>query len=889
MKDCTSEIDTCAGTKENDDDYKCYAKDENSDCTWTLLCSKVPKPASGSIECSDYPVSDSTKYKECVADTESNDNACKEVKYSCSEVPKLDDGTEVTCSEFDVTNKDTQICVQKTETRRVLGEGDEDEEAEEVPTQEYACEEKVLCGKTELTLEESATAETECPKYPTTSESKGGVKDTDNKCKEVYLCSKVTKEDKKNGNTITCSSLAVSDSSKYYCDDAPDSEETNLCKEVKYCEEATKDDNDKECKDRKTRDSNKICQPILGGESPCQAKYLCQKAPINAEGKCADYILEKDNNIYSCEEDTLSYPKCKEIILCNQVTEALVGTGTIDCSKFAISSVNKGNYVCIQNVGSTTSLCKEERLCSKITDLTNDSEEDCLKYPVEIANKDTHGCIRDGTACVEANFCHGNKDQCPKHPVPANKIETHTCIKKGEACIEETFCEKVKSIENGKTCSDYPVKIANSDTHICIENTGTTKADQPCQEIELCTDGKEKANGANCQDYPVAKEDRETKGCFLKDDSHCGPKDLCALVEASADPIDCSNYPVSWANRKTHKCVALTSTDPNNKACEEKEITFCLDTNADPQNCNDYPIKDDDGTKKCVKNEAAAAATPCTTETLKCAEKTTGATNAICAKLTLEDQNKDCKLNGDSCEEKEKETVEPTCLTETDVSKCNTYTFSDVTKKCVENTNKSEGQTTCIEQIKNCKEIEEGATNNICGKLKLEDNNKTCKSNGEACVEIEKTIADINCIEGEDNNACTYYKVADITTQKCVRNTNTTEGASICVEETLACEEVTTDATDEVCKKLTLENDEETVCKKDSKENKCVVITYCEHGNGASDDECGKFAVKGTNKECKKKKNEGVCEEVTKAQTNTGSGSLIRTSISLLLLFAILI
>ena len=198
-------------------------------------------------------------------------------------------------------------------------------------------------------------------------------------------------------------------------------------------------------------------------------------------------------------------------------------------------------------------------------------------------------------------------------------------------------------------------------------------------------------------------------------------------------------------------------------------------------------------------------------------------------------------------------------------------------------------ETTCIERIKNCKEIVKGATNNICGKLTLEDKTKACRSNGEACVEIEKTVAEINCTEGKDNSACTYYKVSDITTKKCVKNTDTTEGASTCIEETLSCEELTTDATDEVCKKLTLENDEETVCKKDSKENKCVVITYCEHGNGASDDDCGKFAVKDTNKECKKKKNEDVCEEVTKARPNNGSGSLIRVSISLLLLFAILI
>ena len=136
MKDCSEENACTDDTKPevNAEDYKCYAKDGNSECTWTHLCSKVPKTASDSIECSNYPVSDSSKYKECVADTESDTYACKEVKYSCKEVPKLDDETEVTCSEFDVTNKETQICVKKTKTRRVLTEGNGNEVGEEVPS-----------------------------------------------------------------------------------------------------------------------------------------------------------------------------------------------------------------------------------------------------------------------------------------------------------------------------------------------------------------------------------------------------------------------------------------------------------------------------------------------------------------------------------------------------------------------------------------------------------------------------------------------------------------------------------------------------------------------------------------------------------------------------------
>lgn len=46
MKDCPTD-DTCGGVRESDKeaDHARFAKDESSECTWTLYCSKVPKPS----------------------------------------------------------------------------------------------------------------------------------------------------------------------------------------------------------------------------------------------------------------------------------------------------------------------------------------------------------------------------------------------------------------------------------------------------------------------------------------------------------------------------------------------------------------------------------------------------------------------------------------------------------------------------------------------------------------------------------------------------------------------------------------------------------------------------------------------------------------------------
>lgn len=46
MKDCST-ADPCGGEIESgkEGNYACFAKDESSECTWTLYCSKVPKPS----------------------------------------------------------------------------------------------------------------------------------------------------------------------------------------------------------------------------------------------------------------------------------------------------------------------------------------------------------------------------------------------------------------------------------------------------------------------------------------------------------------------------------------------------------------------------------------------------------------------------------------------------------------------------------------------------------------------------------------------------------------------------------------------------------------------------------------------------------------------------
>jgi hypothetical protein len=148
----------------------------------------------------------------------------------------------------------------------------------------------------------------------------------------------------------------------------------------------------------------------------------------------------------------------------------------------------------------------------------------------------------------------------------------------------------------------------------------------------------------------------------------------------------------------------------------------------------------------------------------------------------------------------------------------------------------------------------------------------TCKAvdGNDKCSEVE-----IDCStteKGESDEQCSHYKVSD-TSKKCVKNTDTTAGASPCMEKALsACELKTSGATsDDVCNSLAVEKQGEQKCVKNPEGENCILLSYCQYGLGTSDTECAKFALQDSTKECKKKASENKCEEVEKT-TPQGPG-----------------
>ena len=73
-----------------------------------------------------------------------------------------------------------------------------------------------------------------------------------------------------------------------------------------------------------------------------------------------------------------------------------------------------------------------------------------------------------------------------EYVVDKTKIGINICVKNTDitegvpSCMEQVLCDYVqKEGEEEVQCSNYPVKIENKNTHICIKNT---IGEYPCKE-----------------------------------------------------------------------------------------------------------------------------------------------------------------------------------------------------------------------------------------------------------------------------------------------------------------------------------------------------------------------------------------------------------------------
>ena len=636
-----------------------------------------------------------------------------------------------------------------------------------------------------------------------------------------YSCSKECGES-------DCSYKDIADENKanYVCI----SEDGETCVEKLLCEHAVKagEDTTFKCSNYPVSNADKTC--IDNSEKTgCKEEYKCEKVPKPSGDDtitCSSYPVS-DKTKYACDTDGTENAEsaCKEVpYVCKTIPKSV---GTIECSDYAVDSENTGKYVCVENTALTDKQCMEVKLCSKVEESDMAENTDCSSF---YYNKKTFVCHLNEakTKCVETYLCSGApsgaEGECSTF---VTSDENHVCINgdssSDKKCKEEPYCSKVPKPANNEPsidCSKYRVKQEN---HICIQDLESQT--YACKEEIACDKATRGATNQECAKYPVVNEHKNSHGCVKDstDGKFCKEEELCTLKTLTdATDEDCAKYPVAFSKIKTHICIKNTA--GSGSSCIEQPLCEAVES-ADGIVCSNYQVKEENKqTHICVASKIGD--NPCQ-EMMLCEKNEIATSDEECRNYPVKVENQS-------------------------------------TKRCVKTREKDKNG--CIEE-QLCAEVPKG-DNVDCSLYPVSDNNVAthfCDAisdpTDKACHEVEKSTVDCTkAKKGGSDAQCNGYKVS-AETKKCVKNTDTTSGATPCIEKE-KCESKTSGATDEICANLAVEKPGEEICVKNGE--KCSLLTYCNYASGSSDEICAKFALKDKEKECKKKEGENKCEEVEK-------------------------
>ena len=582
MKDCST-ADPCGGEIESgkEGNYACFAKDESSECTWTLYCSKVPKPSPSTGEdgrrnletiiCSDYPV-------------ENADNAC-------------------------VTNTVTE------------GE-----------TANDACMEISLCSK----AKNVADPANDCQNYAKTFPNAQCVQDEEvtGTCKQQFPCLSVTKADLKKDTSIDCSKGIPTNSETHYCTSSgvtladEEVDTTLICKEEPYCESASTDSTAK-CSTFEVIDKNKGCIEDSTKAKKCVEKDLCESVTELDGTKCSDYPVVKDNSAtYVCIDNIDSSTgtnkvgqPCKEEQLCTEVT-----ADGDNCLSYPVPLDDREEQGCGKPTAEGN--CIQVFLCNKAT---KSGTLACSDFPLTWENINTHKCINGetDTSCKEVPYCNFATPDSEKgcDGFPTQGIDT-TCNKKSESeCKEEpktqnpdtdTECTTSTSADSDAACKALTI-TGNDGTLECVENKDKKGGDKPCiTKVIDCKNKIKDATQSICEKLTV--ENKEQQICRLDStQTKCEQVTYCELGTGENDN-DCSKYALKDKNKVCKKSSSENTCEEVSSSTSEEDNTMCQEalTGEDDTECSKYKVTNKD-LNECVHNENSAIGnTPCMEKLINC-------------------------------------------------------------------------------------------------------------------------------------------------------------------------------------------------------------------------------------------------------------------------------
>ena len=351
-----------------------------------------------------------------------------------------------------------------------------------------------------------------------------------------------------------------------------------------------------------------------------------------------------------------------------------------------------------------------------------------------------------------------------------------------------------------------------------------------------CSENKNSTDDETCSKLRV--EDEMTQVCIKKSSEGKGCKEtnICTEVLSRANDEICSKLNVSPDKNNTHICI--NSPSMNISKCisllkrkydldEEEELIFLKDDGPliEKLENKNYFLYQQNFLIFSISLGAFLPIEACLNEDefpSKCIEE------SECTKVKYVNSDVKCsKLS---------------------VSKINMYTHI-----CIKNP--EEGATDCIES-NICSHVKFGGTHEKCANLTSTEGTICIKDPlGEGCKETD-ICNEVKYIISKDK--CKSLKLSNNSYIKsCIEHSN----GNGCFEQPFNCEEISSNASDEICNKLET-NDSQKKCIKNKNGNNCMLINYCNYIELKDNEDCGEFPVENETNICIKKENQNKCEEV---------------------------
>ena len=462
-------------------------------CEENYRCEVAPKESK--IDCKDMIISSENEgTHKCVARVDGDEgyetHKCKEEKYSCNDVPKIEGDTDIQCSTFDPANKNTHKCIKRDA-------GDADADKYQCIEEQYSCNEvPKITGETTI----------QCSDFETTNKNTykcviNTADSTAKQCTEEPYCSSVPKD----GKTKDCKEYSVSEATKttHYCKDS--TSDSKDCEEAPYtCSNILKTVLEKipdiQCSNFNEGD-NYCIEDESTSENACKLEKKCASVnedDLKTQSDCSKYPVS-DKEKFGCRQKA-EQSQCEEIYFCDKVPKNDAG----ECSSFIVPDEN---HICIEDSESKDNKCKSTFICDKAT------SKDCSNYYVTDPKKKCMESSASGKNCEEIYYCEevpkAEAGDCTAYPVSEKNRKTHTCKQltdsETKGCFEEEInCSTAEKGESDEQCSHY--KVSDPDKN-CAKNTDTSAGAAPCTEVsksacELKTSG---ATDDICNDLAVDK------------------------------------------------------------------------------------------------------------------------------------------------------------------------------------------------------------------------------------------------------------------------------------------------------------------------------------------------------------------------------------------------